>query len=117
MKLIFTFLCCSIFAFGQDYSALNIPEDIKKNANVIIREVTEDVSINSVNNIETKESTFFTILKKEGDDFGRIIIPYAKSTKVNDIKGTVYNMLGKEVKSLQNKYSSIVELITNNSPS
>lgn len=103
MKLIFIFLFCSIIVFGQDNSVLGIPEDLKKNANAVLREGIENITINSVDNMVIERSTFYTILSKEGDHFSNIFIPYDKSSRVSDIKVTVYNLLGKEIKTYTKK--------------
>lgn len=100
---IFLFLLAFSLVQGQGYSALTIPENLKKDAYVVIRDNVENYTIKSVDDIEIKKQRIWTILGKEGEDYGRIFIPYDKSSKVSDIKVTVYNALGKETKTYSKK--------------
>lgn len=102
-KNLFFFLLITVFCFGQDYSVQSIPEELKKNAYVVVRSSTSDFSINSIDNIEIAENNVWTIMSKEGDSYSRVIIPYDKSTKVSDIKVTVFGENGKEIKTYSKK--------------
>ncbi len=93
----------SFCLMAQDYSAFSIPEELKKNAHVVLREEKSAYTINAIDDIEIKESKTWTILDKEGESFGVIYIPYDKSTKVSDIKVSAYNSFGKEMKTYSKK--------------
>lgn len=100
MKPILLFTLLLNFAvYSQNYDVQLIPEDLKKDANVVIREQSTQYIINSISDMEIKHLGAITIMNKEGDDYNKIYIPYDKSSKVSDIKVLVYNTQGKEIKS------------------
>ncbi len=103
MRIIVLLLCAFTSLGAQEYNLLVIPEELKKDAHVVIRENKEDYVINSINNIEIKKSKVWTILKKDGEGAATIALHYDKSTKVDDIKVVTYNAFGKEVSKFSKK--------------
>jgi len=86
-------------AFSQNYSSLEIPEELKKNANAVIRENSEIYTLNSVNDMDIEQKFAVTILNKSGDGFALVKIPYNPTTKINSIKVNLYDAFGKLMKS------------------
>lgn len=115
MKKIYTlyFSTICILIFAQQYKISSIPADLKKNAHAVIRNHSEDFTVNSVNDMQIVEQTTISILNSSGDAFAIIGIPYNPFTKVNDIKVVVYDEDGKEIK----KYSKKDFVDVTNNPS
>jgi len=89
--------------FSQNYSASEIPEELKKNANAVIRESSEIYTLDSVNDMDIQQKFAITILNKSGDDFAFIKIPYNPTTKISGIKVNLYDAFGKLMKTYSKK--------------
>lgn len=99
MKYVLPFFCVVTQIFAQNYDVASIPESLKKNANVVVRSHTTEYFINSIDNMEVKQTEVKTIMNRSGDDQAKVFIPYSKSEKVSNIKVTLYNASGKELKT------------------
>lgn len=93
----------SIWNFGQDYNVAAIPENLRANANAVIREHSQDYTVKSVNEMLIKETKTVTIMSSAGDQYSTISIHYNPTTKVNNIKVEMYDAAGKLVKSYSKK--------------
>lgn len=85
--------------FAQTYPVSAIPENLKKNADVVIRKDFTTVLINKIDEIKYQYNTVTTVLNKDGDSKALIYIPYKKGDNISDVKVTVYDESGKKVKS------------------
>lgn len=85
--------------FAQTYPVSAIPENLKKNANVVIRKDFTTAQINKIDEIKYQHNTVITVLNKDGDSKAQIYIPYKKGDNISDVKVTVYDESGKKVKS------------------
>ncbi|OCA78656.1 DUF3857 domain-containing protein [Chryseobacterium contaminans] len=100
MKILFLgALSTASIYFAQIYPASSIPENLKKNANVVIRKDLTTVQINKVDEIRYQYNTVTTVLNKDGDEKAIAYIPYDKSRSISDVKVTVYDEFGKKIKS------------------
>ncbi|GEN70114.1 DUF3857 domain-containing protein [Chryseobacterium lathyri] len=85
--------------FAQTYPVSAIPENLKKNANVVIRKDFTTAQINKIDEIKYQHHTVITVLNKDGDSKAQVYIPYQKGDNISDVKVTVYDESGKKVKS------------------
>ncbi|MCJ7935469.1 MAG: DUF3857 domain-containing protein [Chryseobacterium sp.] len=85
--------------FAQSYPVSAIPENLKKNANVVVRKDFTTVSINKVDEIKYQFNTVKTVLNKDGNDKAVAYIPYNKGNSISDVKVTIYDGAGKKIKS------------------
>ncbi|PKF73565.1 DUF3857 domain-containing protein [Chryseobacterium sp. PMSZPI] len=85
--------------FAQAYPASAIPENLKKNADVVIRKDLTTVQINKVDDIKYQTNTVTTVLNKDGDSKAIMYIPYKKGDNISDVKVTIYDEAGKKIKS------------------
>lgn len=85
--------------FAQTYPVSAIPENLKKNANVVIRKDFTTAQINKIDEIKYQHNTVITVLNKDGDSKAQVYIPYQKGDNISDVKVTVYDESGKKVKS------------------
>jgi hypothetical protein len=104
----FFFVCGLItgfFANASDikYPASSIPENLKKNANVVKR--MEEFEFHIINTGETVllHKYALTILNENGDDNAALVEFYDKLQKITSIEGSLYDASGKELKKLKSK--------------
>jgi hypothetical protein len=100
--LIFQFL----FLFSQkidlNKSILVIPDSLTKNANVVVRHAYTSVEVHSEKSMTITYNKLITVLNKRGDR-AYFVESYDKHSKINDIKITIYNSLGKLIKKVKKK--------------
>lgn len=89
----------SIKTFSQNYAISEIPQELKTDANAVVRNYSSEYTINAADNLEIKEKKVISILNKAADKFAYIYIPYDKTTRVSDIKIRVLDENGKQVKT------------------
>lgn len=98
--LLMVLFASSVFA---QYSSLDIPEDLKTNASVVIREDHDVFTFKSINDMSITRKRVVMLLDKSADLYSTIAIPYSPNYRVSDIKVNVYNLLGKKIKSYSKK--------------
>lgn len=98
-KLITLFVLASVRMLSQNYPISEIPENLKKDANVIIRNHDSQIIINSVDDVETHFVNALTIMNKAGEKYSFVKIPYDKTNKVSNIKVKVFDAFGKLYKT------------------
>ena len=101
MKFVLFFLLCVATAWAQQipYSVLNLPADLKENANAVVRLEEITVNITSRNSVTIKTRRVVTVL----NELGVSHIDAHESRNVKSIGATVYNALGAEVKKIKRK--------------
>jgi len=97
-------LCIGAFSiasiyYAQTFPANAIPENLKKNADAVIRKDFTTVQINKIDEIKYQYNTVTTVLNKDGVSKALVYIPYGKGDHVSDVKVTIYDESGKKVKS------------------
>lgn len=85
--------------YAQNYPVSAIPDNLKKNANAVIRKDLTTIQINSINDIKYQYTTVTSVLNKDGDEKAIIAIPYKKGDNISDVKVTLYDESGKKIKS------------------
>ncbi|WP_390456289.1 DUF3857 domain-containing protein, partial [Chryseobacterium sp. Alg-005] len=85
--------------YAQIYPVSAIPENLKKNANVVVRKDFTTVQINKIDEIKYQYATVTTVLNKDGDSQAVAYIPYEKGDDISDVKVTIYDESGKKLKS------------------
>ena len=108
MKLkinIFFFLCISSFVcFGKKtnkFPVSHIPEELKTNANVVIRSKSEIVKVISKKELKYHSEFAATILNENGDDYGELVIFYGKFSSISNLKISIYNSEGKLIERVK----------------
>ncbi len=105
-KLFFAFLLTStqfINAQSFNYSYLTIPEDLKENANSVIRLDDTYIEMVSPHSMRIKRHLIVTVMNKYGDVDAEINVGYDKHTIIKSISAVMYNALGFEIKKLKSK--------------
>lgn len=102
-KLITLFVLISVKMFSQNYGITNIPAELVKNADVVVRNYEQKSVVNSVSQVDTHFTKVLTIMNKAGDSYGALKIPYDKTNRVSDIKVRLFDAFGKLSKTYSKK--------------
>ena len=85
------------------YPAAAIDSSLKKDAWAVCREYRQEFELINYGKAIERVHTVITVLDKNGDDFGKLILPYDKSRKISSLSGRSYNSLGIPDDRLKNK--------------
>ncbi|WP_228455337.1 DUF3857 domain-containing protein [Chryseobacterium sp. Tr-659] len=100
MKIFFLgVLSVTSLYFAQTYPVSAIPENLKKNANIVIRKDFTTAQINKIDEIKYQHNTVTTVLNKDGNEKAAAYISYNKAKSISNIKVTIYDESGKKIKS------------------
>ena len=105
LSVISFLLLVSFFAFasGGEYAVANIPESLKKNANVVKRIEEERFTLKSPGEAVYYHKYALTILNENGDKHADFHQYYDRFIEIKSIAGILYDALGNKVKELKNK--------------
>ncbi len=84
--------------FAQ-YPASTIPDSLKTNAHLVVREYYNTYELLSVNKGKITVKKIITILDKNGENQAILAIPYDKNSSVNINKIVLYDKTGKKIKT------------------
>jgi transglutaminase-like putative cysteine protease len=82
------------------YPVSEIPAALLQNAHTVMRVYKQEVEIKSEKSAVVSVTEVRTILNKNGEDDAYFSETYDPMNKISNIKGKVYNELGKQIKSL-----------------
>jgi hypothetical protein len=100
-------LSIAIFGFTaaiaaeQKYPVSAIPDELKKDVNVVIREDHASFTIHARNKATWKVFEAITIFNEHGKRYATEVLNYDKLRKVTSFKGSVYDANGKLIKKLK----------------
>ncbi len=84
------------------YPVSAIPEELKENVNVVVREDHMVYIIYSKHRALSRIQFVVTILNDKGNDYARKTVYYNNLSKVTDMNAVVYDATGKQIKKLRN---------------
>src|SRR5665647_3817391 len=93
-------LCIIAFSKELMYPVSEIPAALLQNAHTVMRVYKQEVEIKSEKSAVVSVTEVRTILNKNGEDNAYFRRAYNPMIKLSNIKGKVYNELGKQIKSL-----------------
>ena len=104
-KLATLLLCSPILLFGQkkDYSIASIPEDLKENADAIIRLSKYDILIKDEKSMVVSYTKVVTVLNADGNKHVDYYKTYNDDSKIVDISAVEYNAFGIETREYSKK--------------
>lgn len=89
---------------AQDYSALLIPKELKKNAQAVIRSSVKEIHVKDEKRAELYEDRTITIFNQQAaEELARLVIFYDDFDKISEIEGEVYDQLGRRIRKLKSK--------------
>jgi hypothetical protein len=92
-------LSMASFYYSQNFPVSAIPENLKKNASVVIRKENDIVEINKIDDITYKRSSVITVLNKDAIPYAIPRISYQKGDNISEVKVIVYDEKGNKLKS------------------
>lgn len=104
-------LLMTIQSAAQFYPTRLIPDSLKKNANSILREYNETLTITSINTTTIKVTSIHTILNKSGEESSGIYIHYDNNSTINKVEITLYDAAGNKIRRI--KTNEIYDLPVN----
>lgn len=106
MKKLFYFLfffSSCIYSQKIEYSTLLISDSLKINANAVVRLKQVDISIPAQDKMNVKTFSAITVLNELGLDDLDLAESFDKNRTISNIKATVYDAFGKELKEFKRK--------------
>lgn len=86
---------------GNEYAVLLISKDLLKNANVVYRNLSIKVKIESLGKMRVTERYAVTILNETGEDYAQFAEHYDKLSSVKNIDGRLFDALGRKIRELK----------------
>jgi transglutaminase-like putative cysteine protease len=101
--LLFLFFSIATKAQKIEYSALNIADRLKDNANAVVRLNQVTIDVLSQRDMRINTVRVITVLNEKGLSAVDAVENYNKTTTIKDIEATVYDAFGKEIKKIKRK--------------
>ena len=92
-----------IYSQGNTYSVSNISDELKKNANAVIRLNDIQIVIESQRKIKTSLHRVVTVLNEKGDRYLNAGVGFDNYIKVKSIQAIVFDEFGEEIKKIKKK--------------
>jgi hypothetical protein len=105
MKKLFSlfFIQFFLFSYAQNFLALSIPEELRKDAYAVVRKDDVEVNILAPNKIVRKKETIITVVDKSGAQLAQPVEFYNPKAKINNLEVTFYDEWGKAIKKFKEK--------------
>lgn len=103
--ILLLFTCLSVLA--GNISIKNIPDEIKENADAVLREYHTTIEVQSLNKAKIIVKSIVTVLNEEGKTFGHFYGAYYQNQRFRSIKAEVYDSNGNRIRRL--KKSEIID--------
>lgn len=97
------FISTGLLAQSINYSASQIPEELKENAHAVVRYHKVTVESKGPQKASCREHLVITILDKAGDKFASYHKVYDKFSPLKSFKGNYYNQYGKRIDRLKSE--------------
>lgn len=100
--LFFVLLSGFIYAGENEYNIKNIPDELKDNADAVIRIKSLNFEVKNSSYAVRKEKIAVTVFNKEGQKYGEKIVWYNNHIEVEEFEGKIFDAEGKEIRELDN---------------
>ncbi|MCB0474748.1 MAG: DUF3857 domain-containing protein [Flavobacteriaceae bacterium] len=116
LLLIFGVLLFNVsYAQKSELSVASIPENLKENANSVVRFDDTRIAIGSSKSMTVTIKKAITILDKLGDEEAVLIVYYDKTTRIKKLKAYAYDASGNEIKDIPKKDFLDISAVDGNS--
>ena len=95
-----TFVCT---AQKHDFNVISIPENLKTNANSVIRFENTNIEVRSQKELVVKVEKAITIYNDLADSYANILVNYDKRRSIENISAFIYDENGEEIKKIKKK--------------
>ena len=86
---------------AQNYAVNNIPDELKKNANAVIRYSSTEFIYSDIKSATEKRTLIITILNKQGDDMANFITYGDKFRTFKNFSGEIFDKDGKSIRKIK----------------
>lgn len=86
---------------AQNYAIDNIPEELKKNSNAVVRYSYTEFVYNDMKSATEKNIYVITVLNKQGDDLSDFVCYGDKFRTLKNFSGEIYDKDGKSVRKIK----------------
>lgn len=100
---LFLFVSTVFFAQETHLAALLIPQELREDANAVIRNESETITISSIDEMTVRVSRTITILNKIGDQYVGGSVWYNNDTKIKSLYAEIYDAFGTRIKKVKKK--------------
>ena len=83
------------------YDSFSIPDNLKENANAVIRYNELNITMNAIDDMAVYEKRIITVLNKEGDRSLDAYVHYDNNVKIKTLEVSIFNQLGIEIKKIK----------------
>lgn len=99
------FLLIPLVSFSQDMKLATflIPQELKEDANIVIRNEQTLITIEEIDKMIVKVSRTITVFGKLGDDYVDTSVLYDNDIKINELSAEIYDALGSRIKKVKKK--------------
>ncbi|MEQ9443285.1 MAG: DUF3857 domain-containing protein [Cyclobacteriaceae bacterium] len=97
---------------SSDYPASAIPEELKKQADAVVRAQEETFNIRSIDAATYTIHRVVTVLNKNGEKHAPLVVGYDPQHKIKSIQCNVYDARGELIKKVKNKEIEDVSAIS-----
>jgi len=96
-------LLATFTVFSQDslYSSLTITQDLKKNANAVVRLNEIEITLKSSSEMSVKEKRIVTVLNKQGNKNIDAYVHYDDDVKIKALEILAFDAYGNEIKKIR----------------
>ena len=101
--VVYSFLVLVFNAFSQEnlYSSITISDNLKHNANAVVREHAVNITLKSSNEMVVNTKRIITVLNKKGNDNIGAYVHYDNNKKIKELQVVVYNNFGNQIKKIK----------------
>lgn len=100
---IFLFVSTLLCAQETQLAAFLIPQELREDANAVIRNENEVITISSIDEMTVRVSRTITILNKIGDNYVGGNVWYNNDTKIKSLNAEIYDAFGTRIKKIKKK--------------
>lgn len=99
------FLFVTLFSFSQQnlYTSFSIPDNLKQNANAVVRDDATTIILESSQSMLVTEKRIVTVLNKEGNEAVNAYMHYDDNVNIKILEVLIYDNLGKVIKKIKEK--------------
>jgi len=99
--LVLTLAFFALKISAQNYAISNIPAELQKNANVVVRYNATEFIYNDIKSATEKRTYVITVLNKQGDDMSNFVAYGDKFRTLKSFSGEIYDKDGKSIRKIK----------------
>jgi transglutaminase-like putative cysteine protease len=103
IKILILFVTLTVSSQENLYSSLTIPDNLKQNANAVVRLNELTVSLKSSNHMTVREKRIITVLNKQGNKNIDAYLYYDNNVNIKSLEVFVFDAYGDEIKKIKTR--------------